>query len=74
MNGKQHPDSISGKSFQRFLTDENPDSIFPLATFIWKAKVPSKVQILGWFVVRGRVNTCDMLQEEGLHIHVEVVV
>ncbi|XP_024195633.1 uncharacterized protein LOC112198748 [Rosa chinensis] len=56
-NGK-----FSCKSFHSFLISGGSDPIFPPAKFIWKVKVPTKVKILGWLVVLGKTNTCDVLQ------------
>ena len=38
------------------------DPVFLPANLIWKSKVPPKINILGWLVAHGRVNTCDLLQ------------
>ncbi|XP_040371882.1 uncharacterized protein LOC112192237 isoform X2 [Rosa chinensis] len=56
-NGK-----FSCNSFHSFLISGGSDPIFPPAKFIWKVKVPTKVKILGWLVVLGKTNTCDVLQ------------
>lgn len=39
----------------------NPIS-FPLATFLYKSKAPSKLKVFVWLVAHKKVNTGDVLQ------------
>lgn len=42
-------------------------STFPLAEFIWKSKIPSKMRAYIWAVVSNRANTNDLLQIKRPH-------
>lgn len=54
---------LSSKSFLKCLTSISHDPLFPIAKFIWKAKVHDKVRAFVWTMAFQKINTNDMLQK-----------
>lgn len=54
--------AFSCESFRKFPIEDSSDPNFSAANFIWNAKVPPEVKVLGWLVAHERVNTCEMHQ------------
>lgn len=54
--------NFSCKSIRNYISYDSFAHNFDPAIFIWKSKVPPKIKILGWLVMRKPLNTCEILQ------------
>ncbi|KAH9776963.1 ATP-dependent clp protease proteolytic subunit-related protein 4 [Citrus sinensis] len=59
---------FSCKSFLDKLIDDQVPLNFQPAHMIWKAKVPSKVQIFAWSLALGKLNTFDVIQRQNPNV------
>ncbi|XP_057761120.1 uncharacterized protein LOC130981553 [Arachis stenosperma] len=63
---------FSTNSFMKILHSETlPDEItsYSFTSAIWRGVVPPRIELFGWFVLVGRVNTKDRLSRLGVIVH-----
>lgn len=65
---------FSCKSFFNFLIDDHTLPVFKFSHFIWKALVPTKVQVFNWLLVSSKHNTQFVTKKETFLISVSRVV
>ncbi|KAM7474964.1 hypothetical protein LguiB_022207 [Lonicera macranthoides] len=55
--------SFSCKSFFDVLSQSSQSYSVSLSKFIWKHGVPTKIKVFAWLALKGKVNTCDVVQK-----------
>ena len=60
--------NFSSKSYFLWLSDDRSFNDFKPFAMIWKAKVPMKIQIFPWALVKGEINTGDVIQRRNPNI------